>query len=225
MFLNVRYIRFWYLESHFRNGTWKKHPTFHIAVSTPLTGGAVGAWVSSWQLPIPRWGHDTDIATRTNMNQTKLMSKFGSFFLVSHWYFASQVVACYVVSILRQLTNLLPSRRGSIHHWKTPGGATPVPIFLGWFMSFWCFSSQLSQTLTANKKASVFRCFPHGVATQHLHLCLVALDHSRRYLQRGGAAHGTADVAALGGGEKRLAVWLIIDTVDGSEIRLTSWGW
>ena len=107
--------------------------------------------------------HHTDIATRTNMNQTKLISKFGSllfvfvlFFLGEPLvYFPSQVVACYVVSILRQLTNPLPSLRGSIHHWKTPGVATPVPIFLGWFMSFWCFSSQLSQTLTA-KKTFVF---------------------------------------------------------------------
>lgn len=80
---------------------------FTLPVRTPLTGGAVGAWVSSWQLPIPRCGHHTDIATRTNMNQTKLISKFGSCFLfllcffwwTIDWYFPSQVVASYVVTI------------------------------------------------------------------------------------------------------------------------------
>ena len=208
MFLNVRYIHFWYLESHFRNGTWKKHPTFHIAVSTPLTGGAVGAWVSSWQLPIPRWGQQE----QTWIKQSWFLNLVYCFCFVFFWW-AIGVLSfsgCCMLCCFYFCDNLQT-------HYQVAEGQSTIerhPVGQLQFLSFWdglwvydVFLRNFPKP-SPQKKASVFRCFPHGVATQHLHLCLVALDRSRRYLQRGGAAHGTADVAALGGGEKRRpAMW------------------
>ena len=209
MFLNVRYIHFWYLESHFRNGTWKKHPTFHIARTYPVDRRC--CWRMSLFLAAadPKVGAPhTDIATRTNMNQTKLISKFGSGFLIFVLFFLGEPLVlsfsgCCMLCCFYFATTYKPttkSQRVNPPLKDTRCGNSSSYLF-GMVYEFLMFFFATFPNPHRKKNVCFFRCFPHGVATQHLHLCLVALDPSRRYLQRGGAAHGTADVAALGGGE------------------------